>query len=793
MAEGLKLTRKTLTELEREIICAICQEHYKEPKLLPCGHYFCKECILKLVFQVGADKPFSCPECREGVLLHKSVDELQTAFFINRIKANISTLEGAYSEGEVVKHKTCKDHREPLTVHCFDCDSLICIHCLIEGHREHQVQCTETAAPDTRKKLVNELKPLREENVISSEAVVEEPTTRYELEAQDLSATNSIQTTSNHIEASTSTLEGADGEVVQQGTLAETMAKAEDYLVDMCSVHPKEPIMLYCFKCDSLTCHRCIVNDHNGHTLAYSETAASDTRKKLMEELKPLRKVNVILSEAMVEVQTTRHELEAQGIAVANDIQASFFELQKIMDDRKRELLEEAERKVKEKIDRLSLQEEKMSLVCADVQSIVDHIEECVGNHADNEVLDMHTELSRQIQQWVKEHKGVVSLEPLEEADVGVEVRCAEALKQLCQTKAKLIQPSTVVSDNLKISELLNNVTGCVLTTVKRINSIDCHLKSLSSGSIIKCNADRIGARKYSIQYTPTVRGQCELTVSVDGQQVAHSPFSVFVAVPVAQLGKPVNTWRALSRPTAIAVNSVGEVVVSEEKENIIIFDREGKRSKSVKHKLEMCSSVAVDDECNNIYCTDLASNKIVRCKRNIGRGKVHKVKQIQGPGHWAVAIVGDEVMVCEYGNGGAIMVYDRELKYVREIAGTDMGKFLDLSPDNHGNLYVADFSNSLIRVFNINGDLLRSFGCDENGVKKLSGPRGVCVAGQYVYVADGGLHNVSVFTTEGAYMTSFGRSGCEDGDFMSPCGLCVDKDGFVYVADCSSDRVQIF
>ena len=63
-----------------------------------------------------------------------------------------------------------------------------------------------------------------------------------------------------------------------------------------------------------------------------------------------------------------------------------------------------------------------------------------------------------------------------------------------------------------------------------------------------------------------------------------------------------------------------------------------------------------------------------------------------------------------------------------------------------------------------------------------------VCVAGQYVYVADESLHNVSVFTTEGAYVTSSGHRGSEEGCFNSPYGLCVDRDGFVYVADYYND-----
>ena len=88
-----------------------------------------------------------------------------------------------------------------------------------------------------------------------------------------------------------------------------------------------------------------------------------------------------------------------------------------------------------------------------------------------------------------------------------------------------------------------------------------------------------------------------------------------------------------------------------------------------------------------------------MRCNRNGGRVKVHQIKQVQGPGYLGVAVVGDEVMVCEYGSKGTIMVYDRELKCVRQIAGRGMGRFCDLSPDSHGNLYVTDYDNSVISL----------------------------------------------------------------------------------------------
>ncbi len=137
----------------------------------------------------------------------------------------------------------------------------------------------------------------------------------------------------------------------------------------------------------------------------------------------------------------------------------------------------------------------------------------------------------------------------------------------------------------------------------------------------------------------------------------------------------------------------------------------------------------------------------------------MHEVQQVKGPGYSGVAVVGDEVMVCEDNNRGTILVYDREVKYVRRIEQDGMGEFFNISADPQGNLYVT-YDNDCIRVFSNDGVLLRSFGCDDDGVKKLNESGGVCVSGQYVYVTNHYGHSVSVFTTEGEYVTSFGQYG---------------------------------
>jgi len=45
MAEALDIVEKGLEELEEEITCPVCQDHFRKPKILPCLHYYCKECV----------------------------------------------------------------------------------------------------------------------------------------------------------------------------------------------------------------------------------------------------------------------------------------------------------------------------------------------------------------------------------------------------------------------------------------------------------------------------------------------------------------------------------------------------------------------------------------------------------------------------------------------------------------------------------------------------------------------------------------------------------------------------
>ena len=722
MARGMEEVEKSLVSVEKEITCAVCHDHYQQPKVLPCLHFCCKECILQLALRAGTDQLFLCPECRKETSLPEgNVDHLQTAVFINRLKDQYTQLEKALSKE--VKCEMCSTSEALAEAFCRQCNMFACTSC-VQSHQK-------------MKTLFNG------HEIISLDEV-------KKVGAKDLVTKSSP--------------------------------------AKKCPLHQKS-LKMFCFSCNQLICRDCTITEHRDHQFEFNHIAAVNEKKELMDSLKPLRETEGRLSGAVEEIKRAQLQLEAQAVSVANNINTSFEELHKILERRKQQLLEEARREVNSKITSFKRQEENMSLASAEVRSIIDYTEQCVRHCSDDEVMCMHAEVGSRIQEEIEgQGQPGMIIPPVEQVEVGVEVRCAEALEQLCQTIARIVEHPIIKVNKVASKAEINEISEVRMSIFpnKPDTQVYCRLNSLYNGALIVCDVQEIGAREYCIQYTPTVRGRHELSISVDGQPVAGSPFPVLVCSPPTLLDKPVKVWDGVKRPCCITVNSVGEIIVAEDKGDVVVMDRDGTRLRSVNssdHQFEHLRGVAVDSE-DNIYFTD-HTNRIFKSNKNCKEVEVHKVKQIEGPGHNDVAVVGDEVMVTECGNKGVIMVYSRELKYVRQIVGVNNNPLCGLCPDSHQNVYVCDYSNSVIQVYSKDDELLRSFGCDENGGSRLKSPRSVCVAGQYMYMIDIGAHKIVVFTTEGDYVTSCG-------DYYS-YGVCVDQDGFVYVTDYFHSKINIY
>ena len=724
--------RKGVEDLEKEITCPVCQDHFQEPKILPCCHVYCKGCVQRLAWRAGANQPFACPECRSDTFLPQNdPDQLTTAFFVNRLIELHSKMEKAHGKAEALC-ELCAGNKA--TSFCRQCGEFICDKCTEAHHRMKMFAGHKVAT-------LEELK------------------------------------------------EGGAKIPVKQAPPPK------------CQIHD-EQMKIYCYNCKHLICRDCLLDDHAGHKYEFVKKAAPAIKQKLAEHLVLLKEVRVNLSDANKSVKSTKSDIESQGASAVDKIEQSFQQLHDLLEQRKREMLEEASSLVKGKLDALSIQEKGIDMASGMIQSLVDFVERNIENATEEELMDVHTQLLNRIDEETKKHQqSSGELKPVEEADIVVEVRCAEELRKLCREKAIVMKSpvdpakSTVQGDGIKSSEI-NKLSKVTLHTVspngkpqKKPVVVKAKLTTISSGSFVEAKVKQGQSGTYEIEYTPCVRGRHQLEVTVNGLPVAGSPFPVLVKIPPTQLGKPIKSFTV--KGFGIAVNSKDELVFAEYNGDIVILDRTGKRLRSIKkslHGFQRLYGVAVDDN-DNIYVTDRGSKSVFKFDKNGTQIKVVK-PAVEDPVLRGIAVSGDQVIVAEQANH-QLLSFTRDLEFEKKI-DLHGGRTVGVACDEEGKMYVCDHKQHCVKVLSTQGELLYSFG-DNDTSHNLSQPHSICVDSEFVYVSEWGNQCVSVFTKQGKFITSFGQRGSGNRQFYCPSGLAIDSDGVLYVCDFNNSRVQVF
>ena len=726
MAEVPDPVEKGLEELEEEITCPVCQEHFRDPKVLPCLHYYCKECIRQLALRAGPSSPFACPECRrETVLPQNEPDQLPTAFFVNRMKEVRTKLKKAQGKVEAVcemcsrakaeafcrqcaeficgdcvrshrymkvfaSHKVvtfqelkegggkeitlkeapspmCKDHDEQLKIFCFDCNCLVCRDCVIRDHAGHMFEFVKKSAPQYKKTVKESLAPLK--NLQANILAVTCESEKVEREI------------SEHHKAMIDTTEQSFKQ------LYEILHKREKQLLDRASGWKQH-------KLDALEAQK------KGFTLVASEI------------------------QGLVEFVER---------CVENATDEEFMSLQQHIQQQIQE-----QRKKHEHIDLLPAEPvANISVRVACAEGIADL---CQKNA---EVI-------------------VLRVDPSKCTAEGSGTKYAEVGKLAKFT----------------VHTVYQNGQFC-----REKQSVKANVHSVVSNSIIHAEVTSKGSGVYEVTYTPKVRGRHTLVVKVSGTQIAGSPLQVFVKIHPTHLGKPVRIVEGINYPFGIAFNSRQQLVVAEfNGQKMTVFDEDGNKIRTIMS--EKCSypdGLTVDKD-DNVYVSD--GNSLFKFS------KEWKLMQaLKRPGKHAgefndiglMTTINDQLYVCDRGNN-RIQILNTKLEYVNSFGchGDGQGQFkrpTGIAPDKAGNLYVTDSHNHRVQVFDYRGKFLYAF-CRKGAASELNYPRGICVSSdQFVYVCEKENKCVSVFKTSGEFVTSFGQ-------FSSPAGIVIDDDGFVYVGD---------
>ena len=570
-----------------------------------------------------------------------------------------------------------------------------------------------------------------------------------------------------------------------------------------CKSHD-EPQKVYCYSCSHLICRDCVLDDHAGHKYDFVKKSAPVIKQKLAEHLIPLKGVQKKLHDANKVVKLTKFDIKSQDASASVMIEQSFQEFHDIIEQCKLELLKKLSIVMTGKLDRLNAQEKGFDMTSSLIQSLIDFVKRNIENLTEEELMDTHTQLLNRISEETKKYQlNSENLEPVEEADVVVELECVERLRKYCQNNFKVVTVPVDISaleeEKIKLGAVNETthikVQARVLpngkTSLKR-QIVKANLVSEFDGSVVQAKVEETQENTHLIKYTPRVRGRHQLKVTINSRPIEGSPFPVLISIHPTELGKPIKVYHEL-KGYCVAINSNDDLVFAEQSGDIVLLDRGGnqlRRIKKSQHGFKAVIGLAVDSN-DNIYATDIGTKSIYKFKKDGTEinAITPRVKNFDPRG---IAVSNDQVVVADKGNY-------RLMTFTCDLESKKIIDFYNRVPtgvacDKDGKIYICDFSGGRIKVLNAEGEFYTSFGNKNNESCKLSLPHSICVDKEFVYITEwGSVHCVSVFTKKGKFVTSFGQRGNEEGEFISPCGLATDSNGVLYVCDLDNCRIQAF
>lgn len=147
-----------------------------------------------------------------------------------------------------------------------------------------------------------------------------------------------------------------------------------------------------------------------------------------------------------------------------------------------------------------------------------------------------------------------------------------------------------------------------------------------------------------------------------------------------------------------------------------------------------------------------------------------------------------DGTMLVTESAGNRLCVLDKKGKFIKYIGkkGRAVGNLVGpqyAAQDSRQNIYVSDYGNRRIAVFDRDGKGLFCFGAARNDFAGLKGPTGIAVAGENVYVADNIFGGIYEFDLAG----NFQRILVPEKTFQHPESIRVWND---FLVVCDSNRV---
>ena len=328
------------TQNEYSLRCSVCLDDFKDPKVLPCCHTFCKSCLEK----ISSSERFKgkgqttttvkqeeneckreeisiiCPQCRAQHKITGGVDTLLTDFAIEseRHQQKKTLDQSQQQDSDVGLRCGLCESTDPVVSYCADCSSPLCNFCLKAHHRQRQYNGHSVKSVDE----------------------------------------------------------------VDSKLLTSMPQKHISHLV--CSKHPTQVPQIFCNSCDKLVCCECVIEGHEGHKfVGINSETRRDMEKKLIDASSVISNVLQSFEEKLqyvTSVEKVTNDAEMQAKA---DIKKMFDSFIATLHSRRDSLLAKAEEHYSAKLKLLWSEKDYLEKTIAKLNSTLrfsERSQKCVND-----------------------------------------------------------------------------------------------------------------------------------------------------------------------------------------------------------------------------------------------------------------------------------------------------------------------------------------------------------------------------------------------------------------------------
>ena len=688
-----------MNNLKKQVTCSICLDTYTKPKTIACLHTFCCACLERHALTSQRQGKYRCPECQEELGLPEGnrFDNLPTSFLHNSLLSLLAVRQTG--DGSEISCGICKKNSAEIS-YCFDCEKLLCPDCV----NQHEVFRAAGAGFEGHK-----VTPVKQ------------------FQAQDY----------------------------------EAILKRKSFCSQQ--YHEREVTRFYCVECQTCVCQICVVTDHKNHNVDPLEKAADREKAKIMAGVELMEQKRKVHDDVMRALEETASQLEANVTTAISEVSQAAEQMIAKVRELERKAISALKNTRGSRMDKLECAKKQVQSSTEKLDLAVEFANNLVQGSSSLDIMQSNKNLEKRFEDLNKTPVPALPVSPFVKF---VSTIAPHSLSLGYTASGKTdVHRSTVegLTENFQAgleAEFIvcpETSEGELMSEARRKFYVEVLVEPAEQEESLTICEKEDG--NFQVKFIPKVPGTYNITVKVNGDKLANSPFTVQVKERRLEVvGELDFKGEIPQQPTGIAVNSKGLIAVADFKSDcVLMFDKKG---------------------------------KFVR--------KLGWPGQLKGP--YGVYLNGDEILVADECNHRIQQFNVQTGNIVKAFGknGTREGEFknpVSICMDGEGHVVVTEFNNNRIQVLTNKGKPVFKFG--DRGPEKLNNPIGCIYDKNMFIVSDTFNHCLKVFNNSGKFLYKIGEEGKADGHFVcGPWGLCVEKYGSrqnLLVCDRNNGRIQQF